>query len=176
MSIPAGRATRPSIAASTPGPRRWKPPPCRPLPGTSKLPLAERVSITERMAAAGVPVREIAGELCVGIATACRYLKAHLCSDCARPVVGEGEWCLRCATRRSNPKRWSAQELLDAIIAWEQLEGRRRRTWTGGHRSTVSATAGSGSSPVGRRQALHASFGNWTEMMVVAGYPPYNPL
>ena len=89
-----------------------------------KLPLAERVVITERMAAAGVAVREIAGELCVGIATAYRYLKAHPCSDCAGPVVGEGERCLRCATRRSNPKRWSARELLDAIIAWEQLEGR----------------------------------------------------
>jgi Homing endonuclease associated repeat len=141
-----------------------------------RLPLAERVAIAQAMAAAGVPVREIADELSVGIATAYRYLKAHSCVDCAGPVVGEGKRCLRCATRRSNPKRWSAQELLDAIIVWEQLEGRPPTTtdW----RPSTDGKRNRWDREFPRwppASAARIVFGSWTEMMAVAGYPPYNP-
>jgi hypothetical protein len=51
-------------------------------------------------------------------------LRAHPCADCAGPVLGESARCQRCSIRRSNPKRWSPPELLDAVAAWEQLEGR----------------------------------------------------
>jgi hypothetical protein len=141
-----------------------------------KLPLAERVAISERMAAAGVSVREIAGELDVGIATAYRYLKAHPCVDCAGPVVGEGKRCLRCATRRSNPKRWSAQDLLDAIFAWEQLEGRppANMDW----RPSTDGQHNRWEREFPRwppASAARIVFGSWTEMMAIAGYPPYNP-
>ncbi len=141
-----------------------------------RLPLAERITIAERMAAAGVPVRQIASELSVGIPTAYRYLKTHPCTDCAGPVVGDGERCLRCATHRSNPKRWSAQELLDAIAAWEQLEGRppanmdwrpssngQRNRWEREFPRWPPASA------------ARIVFGSWTDMMAAAGYPSYNP-
>ena len=128
------------------------------------------------MAAAGVAVREIAGELGVGIATAYRYLRAHPCSDCAGPVVGEGERCQRCATRRSNPKRWTARELLDAITAWEQLEGRPPATmdW----RPATDSQRNRWQREFPRwppASAARIVFGSWTEMMAAAGYPPYNP-
>ncbi len=124
-----------------------------------ELPLAERVALSRRLAAAGLPVREIAAELGVGIPSVYRYLKAHECSRCGDPVVGPGTRCQPCAARGSNPKRWSAQELLDAVAEWEQLEGPPagyRRT--GVPRPVVGgATAGSASSLAGRRPAQRES-------------------
>lgn len=140
------------------------------------MPLAERVARAKQMSAAGIPVREIADELGVGTPTAYRYLKAHSCSDCGTPVIGEGARCLRCTTRRSNPKRWSAQELLDATTAWAQLEGRPPTTvdWrpaTYGQRNRWQREFPRWPPA----SAARIVFGSWTNMMLAAGYAPYNP-
>lgn len=140
-----------------------------------ELPFLERVERARAMAAAGVPVREIADELDINIHTAYSYLKAHPCTNCAGPIIGDGALCRSCTIHRSNPKRWSAQELLDALAAWEDLEGRPPTTvdWR-------PAAKG----PPNRWQrefprwppasAPRVVFGAWTTMMVAAGYPPYN--
>lgn len=147
-----------------------------PSPGATATYLAARVTLAKQMSAAGVPVREIADELGVGTPTAYRYLKAHPCSDCGTPVVGESARCLRCTTRRPNPKRWSAQELLDATIAWAQLEGRPPMTvdWrpaTYGQRNRWQREFPRWPPA----SAARIVFGSWTNMMLAAGYQPYNP-
>lgn len=121
------------------------------------LPLAERVLRAQAMSAAGASASEIMAEIGVSRVTVYKYRKAHLCPQCAGPVVGDGELCHRCATRRGNPKRWSAQELLAAIMAWEELEGRPPTIVAGGPVETANATAGSASSLAGRPQALRRS-------------------
>jgi hypothetical protein len=141
-----------------------------------RLPLAERVAIATTMASGGIPVRQIADEIGVGVTTTYRYLKAHPCSACAGPVVGEGTLCHRCATRHGNPKRWTRQELLDAVAQWELLEGRPPTTidW----RPSTNSQPNRWEHEFPRwppASAARIVFGGWTEMMQAAGYPPYNP-
>lgn len=141
-----------------------------------ELPLAQRVEAAKRMAAAGTPVREIASELGVIPHTAYYYLKAHDCANCAHPVVGDGDLCKRCTVRRSNPKRWTPEELLEAVAEWERLEGRPPTTidWR---------PASDGQPNRWQREfprwppasAPGIVFGSWTAMMSHAGHPPYNP-
>ncbi len=140
------------------------------------LPIAERVARAQAMSAAGASVSEIMAELGVSRVTVYNYRKTHPCAQCTGPVVGYAELCHRCATRRGNPKRWSARELLDAVAAWEEFEGRPPTTvdWR--------------PSPNGRpsrwqrefprwppASAARIVFGDWTSMMLAAGHPPYNP-
>jgi hypothetical protein len=140
-----------------------------------ELPLAERVARAQAMSAAGASVSEIMEEIGVGRVAVYRYFKAHPCSNCAGPVLSDVALCHRCATRRGNPKRWSARELLDAVAAWEELEGRPPTVF-----DWRSATEG----PPNRWQrefprwppssAGEIVFGSWTDLMVAAGYPPHN--
>jgi hypothetical protein len=140
-----------------------------------ELPLAERVAHAQRMRAAGVSVRTIASELGVGVASVYRYLKAHPCADCAGPVLGESARCVRCSTRRSNPKRWSARELLDAVAAWEQLEGRPPAQMDWRPASGTERNRWQREFPRWPpASAARVVFGNWTNMMLAAGYRPYH--
>jgi Homing endonuclease associated repeat len=66
--------------------------------------------------------------------------------------------------------------LLDAIIAWEQLEGRppANMDWrpsTDGERNRWEREFPRWPPA----SAARIVFGSWTEMTAVAGYPPYNP-
>lgn len=140
------------------------------------LPLAERVARAQTMSAAGASISEIMVEIGVSRVTVYAYLKAHTCPQCADPVVRGVELCHRCATRRGNPKRWSEQELLDAVAAWEQLEGRPP--------TTVDWRPSSNGRPNRWQRefprwppasAPRIVFGDWTSMMLAAGHPPYNP-
>ncbi len=140
------------------------------------LPLTERVARAQTMSAAGASVSEIMAEIGVSRVTVYGYLKAHPCSECAGPVVRGAELCHRCATRRGNPKRWSAQELLDAVAAWEQLEGRPPTNvdW----RPTNNGIPNRWQQEFPHWPPASAAkivFGSWTSMMAAAGYPPYNP-
>jgi hypothetical protein len=74
-------------------------PVCRAGPET----LVERVEAARRMHAAGESNRAIADTLGVRPETVSRYLKAHLCRECAGPVVGEAKLCHVCAARNGNP-------------------------------------------------------------------------
>lgn len=104
------------------------------------------------------------------------YLKAHRCAQCTGFVVRGSDLCHRCATRRGNPKRWSATELLDAVAAWEELEGRP---------PTNDAWRPANNGKPNRWQqefprwppasAARIVFGDWTSMMLAAGHPPYHP-
>ncbi len=144
-------------------------------PTTEQLPMDERVARANAMATGGVSAREIARELSVTPATVYRYLKAHPCSTCGGPVVGDGSLCQRCTIHRSNPKRWSAQELLLAVSAWEELEGRppAQIEW----RSSTTGRPNRWQREFPRwppASAARVVFGSWTEMILIAGYPPYN--
>ncbi len=87
------------------------------------LPLDERVARAQAMSAAGASISEIMAEIGVSRVTVYGYLKAHHCAQCTGFVVRGSDLCRRCATRRGNPKRWSATELLDAVAAWEEARG-----------------------------------------------------
>lgn len=89
-----------------------------------------------------------------------------------------GSWdAERIATAmRSNPKRWSDRELLVAIVAWDELEGRPPATtdW----RPSTDGGRNRWEREFPRwppASAARIVFGSWTAMMAVAGYPPYNP-
>lgn len=95
--------------------------------GSPEGTLAERVHAATRMHAAGRRIRAIADTLGVRPQTVRRYLKAHPCQECAAPVVGEGNLCNRCATRKANPMRWSEEEVIAAVRRWTRLEGQAPR-------------------------------------------------
>ena len=140
------------------------------------LPLVERVARAQAMSAAGASISEIMAEIGVSRVTVYGYLKAHRCAQCTGFVVRGGDLCHRCATRRGNPKRWSATELLDAVAAWEELEGRP---------PTNDAWRPANNGEPNRWQqefprwppasAARIVFGDWTSMMLAAGHPPYHP-
>jgi hypothetical protein len=87
-------------------------------------PLAERVQIARRMAAAGHTIAAIARELEVNRGTVRCYLHAGICPDCGGPVIRESSTrCLLCAVRFARRPAFSMQEILDALHAWADEEG-----------------------------------------------------
>ncbi len=93
--------------------------PARP-PGT----VAERVAAARRLEEDGHGVAAIADAIGVTPGTARRYLKAHSCRSCGDPVVGDSKLCHVCASRQANPKRWTREEIVEAVQRWIALEGR----------------------------------------------------
>lgn len=148
------------------------PPYQRRLPG----PLADRIAAVRLLHDAGLTNKRVAAELRLNAGTVSRYLRAGTCRSCGGPVVGGGERCQPCATRRANPRRWSPEEVVEAVEAWAVLEGRPPLT-------TDWRPAPSGSEPnrwerefprwppasVGR-----ITFGSWNAMLVEAGERAYN--
>lgn len=139
-------------------------------------PLAERIEAVRRLHEAGLTNKAIARELGFTETTVSRYLRARSCCECASPVVGGGKLCHRCATRRANPQRWTAEELLEAVTAWSALEGSRPR-------QSDWRPAPEGELP-GRWErewprwppasAARLAFGSWNAMLVEAGADAYN--
>lgn len=149
----------------------------RPKPEGS---LAERVERARGMHALGESTRSIADALGVTQDTARRYLKAHSCRDCGDPVVNDGKLCHPCATRQANPRRWSEEEVLEAVQKWERLEGRppamqewRAQRLGGTERWEAEFPAWPPGS-VGR-----IMFGSWNRLLEAAGvginHPSWEP-
>ena len=92
-----------------------------PLSGT----LAERVSAAQRLAAAGESLTAIAGHLGVHLNTARRYVRAASCPACDGPKVQlESMTCIACLLRKRNIRRFSRDEVLDALRQWTAQMGR----------------------------------------------------
>lgn len=138
--------------------------------------LAERIQAARRMRAAGQSIRAIADALGVQPQTAGRYLKAHPCQQCAAPVVGESKLCGRCATRKGNPMRWSAEEVLAAVRRWTRLEGQAPRNidWRavrlGGAERWEAEFPDWPPSSVGK-----LLFGGWNKLLEAAGVEVIHP-
>ena len=139
-------------------------------------PLAERVEAAQRMRASGHSVRSIADHLELSLTTVYGYLKSHPCRECGGPVVRSAELCHRCSTRRGNPRRWSDDEVLDAIREWTRLEGRpptqidwRPRRHGGSERWQREFPRWP---PAGVAQFM---FGGWGPMLEAAGETPNHP-
>jgi len=149
-----------------------------PEPVASRRDLPDRVRSAKRLQAAGLTVSQIAVEIEVTAATASRYLRAHECPTCADGViVGGGKRCASCAVRASNPRRWTAAELVAAVKAWDAEHGQPPRTrdwipsgnpdnpslWTRELPRWPPASAG------------RIVFGSWAALLTAAGFDVYNP-
>ena len=98
-----------------------------PAPPVIEMPFAERVREGLRLRAEGLRWIDIGELLGVSPDTARRYIHAHDCEGCGEPILAARvPRCRRCAnTSRS---RWgepfTEREIIDAIRAWQRLEGR----------------------------------------------------
>ena len=98
-----------------------------PAPPVIQMPFAERVREALRLRADGLRWTDIGELLGVSPDTARRYIHAHDCERCGEPILAAGvPRCRLCAnTSRS---RWgepfTEREIIDAIRAWQRLEGR----------------------------------------------------
>jgi predicted transcriptional regulator len=101
---------------------------------TFETSVAERVASARRLAAAGMPVREIACELGVSASSVHNYLNAGECPDCGQPVTNpRARRCSRCAGREATIARsWTREGVQAAIREWRDEHGRAPsyRDWT----------------------------------------------
>jgi hypothetical protein len=98
-----------------------------PTPAMIELPFAERVHEALRLRADGLRWVEIGELLGISPDTARRYVHVHDCEGCIEPILAVGVVrCRRCSS--TGRSRWgepfSSVEIIDAIRAWRQLEGR----------------------------------------------------
>jgi hypothetical protein len=98
------------------------------------------------------------------------------CTGCGGSVVGDGELCQPCATRRANPRRWSREQIVEAAREWARLS---RAPPT-----QLDWRPAPGGEPPNRWQrelprlppagAVKVVFGSMGAMLEAAGLPVYN--